>query len=223
MSHRFEIFEISLDSLLVISGLGFLAVAFAGGIVGKIQPTVRARTFAAIVGICLMAGAVWIHHSRSSVADSKAQSGRASLAIKVQAHEMPKERPAPADHLVANHADTGLAYFGGKWKNRDTKTRGLTTLNVRTSGESVWVHAWGACHPSDCDWGEVAGTPLTPTISTNPTNDANKVTAVFETSFSSTILTLSPSDDDELQADTQTRFTDNSGRSGYSATYTFRH
>jgi len=99
----------------------------------------------------------------------------------------------------------------------------LTTINVRTADQSVWVRAWSACQPTECDWGEVAGTPFTPSVSSNQESEAQKVTAVFETSFSNTRLTLTQADDDELRADTQTRFTDNSGRSGYSATYTFRH
>ena len=67
------------------------------------------------------------------------------------------------------------------------------------------------------------GNAFAPSVATDPASSAQKVTALFETSFSNTLLTLSPTDDDEIQADTQTHFTDNSGRSSYSASYTFRH
>jgi hypothetical protein len=43
--------------------------------------------------------------------------------------------------------------FAGSWTNVDTNTGGITTLEIRVSGDSADVHAWGKCHPSDCDWG----------------------------------------------------------------------
>ena len=126
--------------------------------------------------------------------------------------------------LVApKRTDVGLSFFAGNWKNMDSASRGLSTLRVRTGGDSVWIHAWEKCHPTDCDWGEVSGTTFAPGVAADPENNAQKVTAVFETSFSNTLMTLSPADGDEIEADTQTRFTDNSGRSSYSSTYTFRH
>jgi hypothetical protein len=224
MSDWLKLFgEMSLDNLFVIAGLAFLAIGVIGKISGKINPTPRTRAISTLVGVCLVVSGVWIHHGHSEVPARTHDIGTSSAANEVHAQEVVPDRQVAATHSLGTHHAVGLSYFGGKWKNADTKTRGLTALNIRTTGESVWVHAWGACHPSDCDWGEVAGTPLSPGVSSNPTNDAEKVTAVFETSFSNTVLTLSPSEADELQADTQTRFTDRSGRSGYSATYTFRH
>ena len=51
-------------------------------------------------------------------------------------------------------------FIEGKWKNVDPDTRGLTTLDITVDGDRVKVHAWGKCHPTDCDWGVVDATAL---------------------------------------------------------------
>lgn len=56
----------------------------------------------------------------------------------------------------------------GHWKNYDPDTRGITKAHVRfvcqdqvlngqlyPPGPPYYVHLWGSCHPTDCDWGEV--------------------------------------------------------------------
>jgi hypothetical protein len=230
MSDWLKVFgETSLDNLFVIAGLAFLGIGIVGKITGKIEPGPRARGISAIVGVSLVLSGIWIHRGHVSAPGATAPPQSAIVippAIKeVHAQGTPSvAQSGTDDHSPANPPRArGLSYFSGTWKNNDARTRGLTTVRVRTAGESVWVRAWGACHPTDCDWGEVSGTAFAPTVSADPANDAQKVTAVFQTSFSNTLMTLSPADGDGLEADTQTRFTDNSGRSSYSATYTFRH
>ena len=62
----------------------------------------------------------------------------------------------------------------GHWRNADPSTNSLTRIELRfvcqdlvINGElfppgSPWyVHLWGKCHPSDCDWGEVGAQWLT--------------------------------------------------------------
>jgi hypothetical protein len=218
--------EMSPDNVFVIVGLVFLGIAVVGKISGKIDAKPHARAISAMLGACLVLSGVWIHRGhvigRGTISPSPSAAVIPPVSTQVHAQEDPVQ--AAKIHSTANqpHA-AGLSYFSGTWKNTDTKTRGLTTVHVRTAGESVWVRAWGACHPTDCDWGEVPGNAFAPGASTDPVSSAQKVTALFETSFSNTLLTLSQSDDDELEADTQTHFTDNSGRSSYSASYTFRH
>jgi len=230
MSDWLKVFgEMSLDNLFVIAGLAFLGIGIVGKISGKIDPSPRARAISAMVGVCLVLSGIWIHRGHISLPAAAAPSQSANVIpppIKeVNAQGAPgPSQPVPDDHPPRNQSHAlGLSYFSGTWKNTDAHTRGLTTVSVRTAGESVWIRAWGACHPTDCDWGEVSGTAFAPGVSADPENNAQKVTAVFETSFSNTLMTLSPADGDEIEADTQTRFTDNSGRSSYSSTYTFRH
>lgn len=56
----------------------------------------------------------------------------------------------------------------GHWVNTDAATRSITRINLRfvcqdqvlngqlyPPGPPWYVHLWGKCHPSDCDWGEV--------------------------------------------------------------------
>ncbi|MCK5028148.1 MAG: hypothetical protein KAR57_00845 [Bacteroidales bacterium] len=56
----------------------------------------------------------------------------------------------------------------GNWSNIDPDTRGITRVNVRficqdqilngqlyPPGPPFYIHIYGKCHPTDCDWGEV--------------------------------------------------------------------
>jgi hypothetical protein len=49
------------------------------------------------------------------------------------------------------------AKFQGTWVNKDPNTRGNTKLVITQNGPELQVHAWGKCHPADCDWGEQKG------------------------------------------------------------------
>jgi hypothetical protein len=53
--------ELSFDNLFVIVGLGFIAVGVIGNISGKINPDARGRIAAAIVGVLLVGGGLWMH------------------------------------------------------------------------------------------------------------------------------------------------------------------
>ncbi len=61
--------------------------------------------------------------------------------------------------------------LNGAWNNVDPNTRGITRVDVRfqcgdyricdesgrcyTPRTGYYIHVYGACHPYDCDWGEV--------------------------------------------------------------------
>jgi hypothetical protein len=124
--------------------------------------------------------------------------------------------------VAPSGASGGLKRLFGAWKNIDSETRGLTALEVRIVDAEVWVRAWGKCHPTDCDWGEVKATPYAPSVSSNLAETAQAVAATFKTSFSESILIIHAEPDESLRVETVTRFTDNSGRNSYTATYTFR-
>ncbi|HSS99376.1 MAG TPA: redoxin domain-containing protein [Terriglobales bacterium] len=44
--------------------------------------------------------------------------------------------------------------IAGTWINQDPETMGITQIVVRRRGNKLYVHAWGACQPRDCDQGE---------------------------------------------------------------------
>jgi hypothetical protein len=114
-----------------------------------------------------------------------------------------------------------LGDLSGTWKNLDEGTRGLTMLGIRVVDKAVFVHAWGACHPTDCDWGEVPAVPYARDVSSTPSEATIALAATFKTSFEESVLTIRP-ENGSLRVETITRFTDNSGRNSYTATNTFR-
>ena len=111
--------------------------------------------------------------------------------------------------------------FEGNWVNVDQNTGGISRLEISGTANNVRVHAWGACTPTDCDWGEVDGYAYGPNVSANLTDSAEAISAVFGASFKETIVILRFSDRSHLQAEVFDRFTDQSGRSSYFSLDTF--
>jgi hypothetical protein len=75
--------------------------------------------------------------------------------------------PRPANGLCLQPKEEG------KWRNADPSTRSLTHIELRfvcqdqilngqlyPPGPPWYVHIFGKCHPSDCDWGEVGAQQL---------------------------------------------------------------
>jgi hypothetical protein len=114
-----------------------------------------------------------------------------------------------------------LNQMTGNWKNADPNTRGLTTLAISGNGYSLRMHAWGKCHPQDCDWGEVAAYAYAPDVSSPLDPTAQAVSAVFTTGFSQTLVIVRPAGNNRLRVEAYTRFTDGSNRSSYTEVYTF--
>jgi len=111
--------------------------------------------------------------------------------------------------------------FTGTWKNADPNTGGITKLTISGNANSLKMRAWGKCHPQDCDWGEVSAYAYATGVSSNLEQNAQAVSAIFTTGFSQTQVIVKPLGSNRLRADVYTRFTDGSGRSNYSASYTF--
>ena len=44
----------------------------------------------------------------------------------------------------------------GMWANVDPETRGVTRLVITEEDGRLFVRAYGACFPTDCDWGTVS-------------------------------------------------------------------
>lgn len=114
-----------------------------------------------------------------------------------------------------------VSQFTGTWKNADPNTGGITKLTISGNANSLKMRAWGKCHPQDCDWGEVSAYAYATGVSSNLEQNAQAVSAIFTTGFSQTQVIVKPLGSNRLRADVYTRFTDGSGRSNYSASYTF--
>lgn len=115
-----------------------------------------------------------------------------------------------------------LNQFEGTWKNADTNTGGITTLQIDIQGKEVKVHAWGKCNPDDCDWGAIKGTAYGPGVSSNLSAEATALTAEFKESFKNTLLVIKPLRGKMLEVDEFTNFT-NGSRTDYHNTYKFKH
>lgn len=122
--------------------------------------------------------------------------------------------------IAPSTASAQLSQFQGNWTNTEPATRGITRLQI-SIGAPVRVHAWGQCHPTDCDKGAVDGFAYGPTASSVLSTSAQAISAIFRSGFSEDIFVITPSRGGRLQADVYTRFTDSSGRTAYSATYFF--
>jgi len=51
-----------------------------------------------------------------------------------------------------------IARFRAHWRNENPNTGGITRAAIRSQSDVVYVHMWGKCTPTDCDWGETTTT-----------------------------------------------------------------
>lgn len=115
-------------------------------------------------------------------------------------------RVVVANHFTdgSNRDYTGIYSFRlptGTWVNTDPNTNDVTRIVVdQLADGSLRAHAFGRCHPSDCDWGS------TPMVLTG-----EAYTATFTFGFATATLTLTPGDP-LLHGEDATHFTDGSGR-----------
>ena len=99
----------------------------------------------------------------------------------------------------------------GTWHNVDQFTRSITKLSFGGDASSRTIHAWGACSPTDCDWGDTAFYPLRdladPVLA--------RGFAIWEFGFVTIYLSVSV-EDHQLRVDTFNLFHDGSGRDYHS-------
>jgi hypothetical protein len=103
-----------------------------------------------------------------------------------------------------------LSDFVGDWYNVDSNTRSITRILISQEGTSAYVHAYGKCHPIDCDWGTV-GAQLS----------GSSLIAGYKFSFKVTRMTMTLSGN-RLRVFSTNRFTDGSNRDYDSTDYFYR-
>jgi hypothetical protein len=95
--------------------------------------------------------------------------------------------------------------FVGTWTNIDPLTKTIPRLTIRVDADRIYVHGFGACLPTNCDWEEASA----------PRADAasGTFTVNWDFGFKTTRLTLTlASSAGRLQTTTLDHYTDGSGR-----------
>jgi len=124
--------------------------------------------------------------------------------------------PAQIVEGAATAAAVVSAPLAGTWKNINPATRDLVKVVIAAAGSGIKVEAFGACSPTPCDWGSVAGLAYATSVSSSP---AVAFSAQYRFSFSQVIL-VGHLQGKNLIIETFTHFTDGSGRSDYYSTDT---
>ncbi len=62
-----------------------------------------------------------------------------------------------ASPITTKAIEPWLAGWLGTWVNSDPATSGITRMELTAAQPGLAVHAWGRCHPQDCDWGTSPG------------------------------------------------------------------
>jgi hypothetical protein len=107
----------------------------------------------------------------------------------------------------------------GTWVNDNANTSGITKIVVTGNSVSGYkIHAYGQCHPTDCDWGRVVLTTYGDSVQ-DTTHKAG--TAVYKPGFAETLLTLNAGAPNKLSVQSFTKFLDGSGRENYTGRYQF--
>jgi hypothetical protein len=109
----------------------------------------------------------------------------------------------------ASPAAVSPAALLGTWTNVDHATRDLVKIVISASGSGISVDVFGACVPTPCNWGTVAGIAYAASVSSTA---AVAFSAQYQFSFAKVIVT-GHLQGKQLSVATFTLFTDGSGRS----------
>jgi len=108
---------------------------------------------------------------------------------------------------------TNVENFIGTWVNEDEDTGGITRTVIRVESDTIFVHMWGKCHPTDCDWGEE-------TTNIDDAND-NQLSLEWNQGFVIRTQVIDYLDDKRLKVDSHSHYIDDSGRPDSDYTYYF--
>jgi hypothetical protein len=150
----------------------------------------------------------------AALISSTAVTGAALLAsaLPVQAATAGPATPVPPSPSAA---------LAGTWMNTNHATSNVVDFVVSTSAKRITVDGFGACSPSLCEWGRIAGTVFGPNVGAKT---GTSFAAQWNFGFARTVVLATyglrkkvPT----LAVQEFTTFTDGSHRSDYTATETF--
>ena len=133
--------------------------------------------------------------------------------------------------LVPAQAATGVlatpvppapnAVLAGTWVNTNHATKNVVDIVVSTSAKGIAVDGFGACSPTPCEFGRIAGTVFGPNVSAT---SGTAFAAQWNFTFARTVFLATysaPRKVPTLTVQEFTTFTDGSGRVNFTATETF--
>jgi hypothetical protein len=108
--------------------------------------------------------------------------------------------------------------FVGNRVNTNKARAGIARVIITANAGTVSVHAFGACSPTDCDWGTVTATPYAKTADGTK---AVSLTTAYDFGYKDSLLTIAR-DGELLKVSHYEHFKDSSDRSNYSLTERFK-
>ena len=126
-------------------------------------------------------------------------------------HTKLEDRPAAGVHIESGDGLVDPTPLAGTWYSTDKNARGIVKLVLSERDGALVVHAYGACEPEACDWGEVKGEVFAANVLGR---QAMAFTATYDFGFMETSLAVYYKGG-ILVLDSFNSFKDGSGRSSY--------
>lgn len=133
-------------------------------------------------------------------------------------HPQTENTPPLASAVPASVSSTrgeigsNMTYFAGSWQNIHPATAGILKIQIRMADSTMFVHAWGKCRPTNCDFGEVQAQGIGSNMDSQPGAGVREVTAQFRNNVRQLALTIHPAPNDHIRVEALTNFIDQSGR-----------
>jgi hypothetical protein len=105
-----------------------------------------------------------------------------------------------------------MARLDGAWVNQAPNTSGITRFVIQRRGTDIFVHAWGRCQPTDCDWGEQKALV-----------DQNSAIVLWDQGFVFRKMVIRLNTRTNLTADYLSVYTDDSGRKKHEEVEVFNY
>lgn len=143
--------------------------------------------------------------------------------IKDKKFNMPEDLTHVEEHptMPEGMAEKGVVMPNmllGQWINVNPGTRNLVRLVLEQTG-TFHVHAYGACTPTPCDWGQQPGIVYATNVTARP---GIAFSVMFPAGFKDTIVVGHMDNRNLLNVETFNHFKDGSGRSDYYTSELFR-